>query len=147
MARSKTATDSGTIAGLGKQLLTGSTVNPLIGPQLHLFWEVQEKFLDEAEEFAKSWFARRRQATQEALRLSEGTTAEGAADPGKLLRAMNEWQSHSTARIAEDLQEWANMCSRCAGHLASGEANANKEVLEEASKEVAMAVAKHATPV
>ncbi len=142
MAKSKTAVDPDTFVEMGKQVLTGVKINPVIGPQLHLFWQVQEKFLEEAEEFAKSWFARRRAATHEALRLSEGAT-----EPGALLQAMNEWQSHSTARIAEDFQEWVNMCSRCAGHLASGEADANKEVLEEASKEVAMAVAKHATPV
>lgn len=145
MAKSKTASD--TISDMNRQALAAFRLNPVIGPHVHQFWQVQDKLLKEAEEFSKHWFARRHQATRSALKVSEEAIGEGASDPTTVMKAMNEWQAHSAERVAEDIQEWIDLCSRCAGHLASGEAVASRESIEKASEEIALVKKEHADPV
>ncbi|MDW4551169.1 hypothetical protein R5H32_17540 [Defluviimonas sp. D31] len=139
--------DTNPAMDFGRQAMAAFGLNPLAGPPVHQFWEVQEKLLDEVEEFTRLWFARRHAAARTAIEASKAAMESGGSDPTAALRMVSEWQAHSVERLAEDIQQWAELCSRCAGHLAIGEVAAGEEALERASKEIAKAEAKHATPV
>ncbi len=146
MAKTKPAQN--TARDPGMEALAALPFNSLVGPQAHQFWEAQERILNEVEEFTRRWFERRHTATRSAIKASEDAIGRrGATDPSGILLAVGEWQAHSVERIAEDIQEWIDLCSRCAGHLAGGEAAANKEVLEEVSKQAAGTKHEHSTPV
>ncbi len=103
------------------QVPFGAAMTPILGPQARAFWEAQESILSEAETFSKHWFARRHMAATTALEAAKNMTQNGAGDPGALMKTIADWQAHSVQRIAEDFQEWAALCSRCATHLAPRE--------------------------
>lgn len=145
MAKPKITTDAN--IGVNRQAMVADRANPLIGPQMPQFWELQEKLLSEAEEFSKNWFARRHEAALSALRASEEAIGNAASDPACVMKAMINWQAHSAERISEDILEWIDLWSRCARSVASSEAKATKEVLENAAETAAAAKAGHATPV
>jgi len=64
------------------------------------------------------------------------------------MRAMMDWQQESFRRMAEDLQQWVEMCSRCAGRMADAEVAAGKHGAEEAAKRTKSAArTNHSTPV
>lgn len=130
-----------------RQALAAFSVNPLAGPQVHQFWEVQERILGEAEDFSRHWFERRHEAARAALRTTAALFEDGRPNPGAAVKAMQDWQTHSAERIAADIREWVDLCSRCAGHLANGEVSANQEALEALSETAGKATGKHATPV
>ncbi|WP_397543969.1 hypothetical protein [Roseovarius salis] len=109
-------------------------LNPVIGPQLVHFWRAQDAVLDETETFARHWFARRHKAAQTALAAAQEVTQNGATDPAGAMRAITEWQTRSMERIAEDMQEWVDTCSRCAGHMTREESEASRDTLKKASK-------------
>lgn len=146
----KTA-DTNPVAEFGRQALAALSLNPAAAPQVHQFWEIQEKLLDETEAFSKRWFERRHDAARSALRTSAALFGDGRADIGAAAKAMQDWQAQSAERLAEDLRDWFDMCTRCMGHCATGEADAGRETLEtvtQTAAEVAdIARVKHATPV
>ncbi len=122
-------------------------LNPVIGPQMQEFWKAQDGVLKETEAFSKAWFERRHAAAQSALETVRKANGNGA-DPSAAMRAMIDWQQGSFRRMAEDLQEWVEMCSRCAGRMADAEVAAGKEGAEEVSKRAKSAAkSNHSTPV
>ncbi len=144
MARAKT-TAGGTGAG-------GFTAMPLsagalMEPQMKQFWKAQEKILNEAEAFARNWFARRHEAALGALKACEQAAEANPADAVGAVQAFRDWQAHSAERMAEDMREWAELWARCAGHLVNSEVGAGAETLEELQRETAELHTKHATPV
>ncbi len=141
-----TKSDTTAIPDLGREALAALALNPLAGPQFHQFWEVQEKLLAEVETFSKHWFERRHEAARTALRASSDLFSQGRVDPGAAAKAMQDWQAHSAERVAEDIREWLDLCTRCAGHFVRGEVSANRETLETVSEVAKKATAKHATP-
>ncbi|WP_413719388.1 hypothetical protein [Silicimonas sp. MF1-12-2] len=121
--------------------------NPMIAPQMEQFWKAQENILDATESFSKAWFERRHEAARSALdivRTVNGNGTDGAAS----MRSILAWQQESFQRLAEDMQELADLYSNCASQFANAEAEASKEGIKEVEKRVKSAAkAKHATPV
>lgn len=140
MARNK-------IEGMGPAQ-DGAPLGAALGPQMKQFWQAQEKMLSEAEDFTRSWFVRRHQATQAALEACAQVAEANPTDAAAALQALRDWQAHSAARIAGDMREWMELWSRCAGHLARGEAKAGSETLGEIQRRTARDPReRHATPV
>lgn len=122
-------------------------MNPMMGPQMEQFWKAQDAILEDAEDYAKSWFERRHEATHSALDTVRKINGNGT-DPTSAMQAMAEWQRHSMERLTQDMQDWVEMCSRCAGRLASAEMQAAGEGIEEAgSRAKSASKSKNATPV
>lgn len=122
-------------------------VNPMIAPQMEQFWKAQDEVLEEAEAYSKAWFERRHDAAQSALETVRKVGGNGA-DPAAAMQAMVEWQQHSFQRMAEDMQQWVDLCTRCAARVSDAEMEAGKESLEELEKRTKSAAKqKHATPV
>lgn len=141
-------TEQMSVADIFRQVPALFSVNPMVGPQVEHFWKAQEEMLKEAETFSEHWFARRHAATKTALDAAKEVTANGGSNPALALEAMFDWQRHSMERIAEDFKEWADMCARCAGHVARAEIEGDSEAIEETAKRAAAATkTKHATPV
>lgn len=113
---------------------------PMLAPQMEQAWKAQDGLLEEAEAFTKGWYERRHEAAQSAL--DTVRQMNGGADPAGAMQALAEWQRHSLERMAEDVQQWMDMCTRCAGHLASAEKKAAERTLEEASRQAASAASK-----
>lgn len=121
--------------------------NPILGPQMEQFWKAQDGILQEGEAFSKAWFQRRHEAAQSALEAVRDVKGNGA-DPSAAMRTMIDWQQHSFQRIADDMQQWVELCSRCAGRMTSAEMEAGKEGVEEVAKRAkSTAKTRHATPV
>lgn len=121
--------------------------NPMIAPQMEQFWKAQDAILEETEAFTKSWFDRRHKAAQTALEALRNVNGDGA-DPSAATRTMMDWQQHSFQRLASDMQEWLELCSRCANRVSSAEVEGSKKGLEEVAKRAkSTAKTKHATPV
>jgi hypothetical protein len=140
--------DSATIMDFFRQAPTLFAVNPMIGPQVEQFWLAQQQILREAESFSEHWFDRRKAAAETALDVAREMSANGGSNPAASLETMTQWQRHSMERVAEDFREWVELCSRCAGHVATAEVTAEKDGLEKTAKSAASAAkAKHATPV
>ena len=135
------------VTDFGRQALAALSLNRVAAPQAHQFWEIQEKLLDETEAFSKRWFERRHEAARTALRTSAALFGEGRADIGAAAKAMQDWQAHSAERVADDIRDWFDMCTRCMGHFATGEADAGRETLETVAEVAEIARVKHATPV
>lgn len=117
---------------LTNQAPFGPGMMPTLAPQARAFWETQEKFLGEAEAFSKHWFERRHTAATAALEAAK--TINGTTEPGALMKTIADWQAHSVQRMAEDFQEWVALCSRCATHMASHEAQSIQDVIEKAAE-------------
>ncbi|WP_093026714.1 hypothetical protein [Ruegeria marina] len=122
-------------------------VNPAIAPQMEHFWKAQDRILSETEAFSKAWFKRRHEAAQSALDAVRKLNGD-AADPSAAIRAMADWQQNSFKRVAEDMQQWVELCANCTGRMAEAEAEAGKEGAEEVAKRTKSAAnTKHSTPV
>ncbi|KPQ16164.1 MAG: hypothetical protein HLUCCO18_09430 [Rhodobacteraceae bacterium HLUCCO18] len=119
---------------------------PLNEPQMEQFWKAQDAILEETEAFSKAWFERRHEATRQAVEAVHKLNGEGGggADPTAAMRAMAEWQQGSLRRMAQDMQEWVELCSRCAARVTDAEVEAGKKGAEKLAKS---AKSKHATPV
>ena len=141
------ANDTTDLGGLMEQLRGMFALNPMARPQIEQFWKAQEDILEETETFSKAWFERRHEAARTALEALRRMNRDGA-DASSATRAMVDWQQGSLRRLNEDLQQWVELCSRCAGHVTEAEVEAGKEGVEEVTKRAKTAVgAKHATPV
>jgi hypothetical protein len=122
-------------------------LNPMIEPQLEQFWNAQDSILKETEEFTKAWFERRHEAAKKAQEAVQAANGNGA-DPSSAVRAMVDWQQGSFQRMADDMQEWVELCSRCAGRMTQAEAEAGKEGTERVTKRAKSAAkTKHSTAV
>lgn len=136
-----------TLANIMDQARSMMAMNPVLAPQMEQFWKAQDEILKEAENFSSAWFQRRHEATQSALEAVREVDGNGA-DPSAAMRSLVDWQQHSFQRIGDDMQQWVELCSRCAGRVASAEAEAGKESVEEVAKRAkSNAKTKHATPV
>ncbi len=144
MARAKTTAGR---TGAGGFTAVPMPAGALMGPQMKQFWKAQERILNEAEAFARHWFARRHEAALGALKACEQAAEANPADAVGALQAFRDWQAHSAERMAEDMREWAELWARCAGHMVNSEVGAGAETLEEIQREAAELHAKHATPV
>lgn len=124
-----------------------SSLSPLVGPQVHQFWDMQERLLNEVETFSKHWFERRHTAARTALQTTAAMFETGTTDPAAAAKALHDWQMQSAERITEDVQEWIDLCTRSAELVTSAEVAANKETMEAVSDTVKDAGHRHATPV
>lgn len=124
--------------------------NPMIAPQMEQFWKAQRAILEEGQAFSKAWFERRQEAIRTALdavrKVNDGN------DPGAAMQAMAEWQQGSFQRLTDDMQDWFELCSHCAGPIAEAEVEASEEGVKEATKRAKSATntntnTKHSTPV
>jgi len=97
------------------------------------FWQAQEGILKETEEFMKSWFQRRHEAAHTALRACADTETTTPQNPASVAQTIATWQSLSMQRIAEDALDCTNMMSRCTTLLLNTEAEATKELMEDAA--------------
>lgn len=121
--------------------------NPMLAPQMEQFWKAQDGILKEAETFSEAWFQRRHEAAKTALEAVRDMNGNGT-DPSAAMRTMMDWQQHSFQRLADDMQQWVELCSRCAGRMTSAEVEAGKEGVEEVAKRAKSTTkTKHATPV
>ena len=132
MARSKTAGSATTDMLKGMQKLFAPY--PMVGPQVEHFWQAQDAILNDAETFARNWFERRHTATRTALNAAKDVTKLDNADPAAAMKVMSDWQSHSMERIAEDVQEWMDLCTRCSAHITQAQMEAGEEGLQAARK-------------
>lgn len=122
-------------------------LNPVAEPQMKKFWEAQDGILEEAEAFSRAWFERRHEAAKKALEAVKTANGNGS-DPSAAMRAMVDWQQGSFQRMTDDMQEWVDLCSRCAGRLTQAEAEVVKEGTEKVAKGAKSAAkSQQATPV
>ena len=147
MAKRKSGNGPATITDMMRQAQGMFSLNPALGPQVTHFWEAQDAMLQEAEAFSRNWFERRHEAARAALETAREVSGNGASDPSAAMKAMTDWQTRTMRHMAEDVQEWIELCSNCAGHMARGEMEANKESIEETAKRSAKATQQHSTPV
>lgn len=139
--------DTTALGELMKEAKGMLAVNPMIAPQQEHFWKAQDRILEETEAFSKAWFARRHEATQSAIKAMQKLNDNGA-DPSSAVKAMLDWQQGSIKRMAEDMQQWVELCTTCAGRIAQAEVEAGKEGAEEIAKRAkSVAKTEHATPV
>jgi hypothetical protein len=144
MAQKETPKAFGDLMSQARGMLA---VNPMIAPQMEQFWKAQDEVLEEAEAYSKAWFERRHDAAQSALETVRKVGSNGA-DLAAAMQAMVEWQQHSFQRMAQDMQQWVDLCTRCAARVSDAEMEAGKESLEEVEKRTkSTAKQKHATPV
>ena len=83
--------------------------NPILGPQVEQFWKAQDGILKDVESFSRDWFERRHEAAQTALEAVRKVNGNGA-DPAAAMRTMMDWQKHSFQRLADDMQQWVELC-------------------------------------
>ena len=120
---------------------------PIVGPQMEQFWKAQDGILQDTEAFSRAWFDRRHQAAQTALEVVQTASGNGA-DQSAALRAMAAWQQGSFQRLADDMQEWVDLWSRCAGRITKAEVEASAQGAKEVAKRAhSPTTARHATPV
>lgn len=121
--------------------------NPMLAPQMEQFWKAQENILDETEAFSKAWFERRHEAARSALDVVQKASGS-TGDAASAMQSILNWQQQSFQRLAEDIQQLADLYSNCASQFASAEAEASKEGITEVGKRAKSAAqARHATPV
>ncbi|WP_297616269.1 hypothetical protein [uncultured Roseicyclus sp.] len=124
------------------------SANPAIAPQMAQFWKAQDQMLQDAETYSQAWFARRHVAIKSALDALGKSDGAGGIDPARSVQLALEWQRQSLQRMADDMQQWMTLCTRCAGHMTEAEIEAGKEGAEHLVKQVAATTpVKHATPV
>ena len=128
MANSKSSQGaSAAISDVMQQFQRTLGATPMTAPQMEQFWKAQDHLLEEAERFSQHWFERRHAAARTALEAAQDMRENGAQDPAAAMKAMGDWQAESAQRLMADWQEWIELCSRCAGHLAAGGAEARQE--------------------
>ena len=110
------------------------STNPLIATQAEHFWQTQEKMLEAAEAFTRSWFQRRHEATRTAMITAREAVENDSANPGEAMQTIAQWQRHSMERMVEDAREWLEMVNHCAGIATASEMEAAEEVLKGAEK-------------
>ncbi|MDR9393630.1 hypothetical protein [Roseovarius sp. SYSU LYC5161] len=145
MAKSKSGPSA--LNHMTRQMTDMMTQNAMLAPQVEHFWEAQENILNETERFARHWFERRHAATRTALEAAHDVARNGSSDPTMMIKAITDWQAHSMERIAADIEDCAELFSRCAGHVTRAETEAGEEGLEEAARNVnaAGAAQRHAS--
>ena len=137
-----------TTPAIFQQIGKTAPLDLFFGPQLKHFWEAQEQILDETEAYARGWFERRHTAARTALALVRDAAERGGSDPMVTYRAMMDWQMHSAERLNADMEQWLELCARCANCLSRGEIEAGTESLEGMGEITQQARgARHATPV
>lgn len=119
---------------------------PVVGAQVEFFWKAQDNILKEAERFSMNWFARRHAATIAALETVRSLNG-GATEPADSLRALAEWQKHSSERVTEDFREWFELVTRLAGLMVSTEVLAAEEILDETPETDVLETAENDMPV
>jgi hypothetical protein len=120
--------------------------SPMIAPQLEQFWKAQDSILREAERYARAWFERRHAATRSALDVARDATGNGGTGPVSALQAISDWQRRSAERMAEDIQDWAEFCARCSGHVVTAGTGAARDSLQAAEERATAADgSRHAT--
>lgn len=120
-----------TAAEMMKQAQGLFALNTTITPQMERFWKAQDGLLEETEAYSRRWFERRHEAARSAIDALHRADGNGA-DPSAAMQAMADWQQHSLQRLTEDMQQWMDLCSRCAtrmtdGRMASGTDGAGKQ--------------------
>jgi len=133
LGRVTMANESTKVGDVMEQARTMLALNPVVGPQMEQFWKAQDGILKETEAFSKAWFKRRHEAATTALETVQTTNGNGP-DPTAAMRAMVDWQQGSFQRLVDDMQEWVDLCSRCAGRMTQAESEAGKEGAEKAAK-------------
>ena len=114
-----------------QQMLGAGPVGPADAER---FWAAQDNILRETETFARHWFERRHTATRTAMDAAKDIARSGASDPAAAMSAVTEWQSHSLERVTDDLRDWIDLCSRCAGHMAGADPTADADGSENTPK-------------
>jgi len=89
---------------------------PAMAPQMEQFWKAQDGILEEVEDFSKAWFERRHEAARSALDAVRKANGNGT-DPAAAMEAITDWQRHSMERMTEDMRQWMELWSRCAGRM------------------------------
>lgn len=113
-----------------KPLRDAMLFNPVFRPQVEQFWNVQEKILDEAEEFTRYWLQRRHAVEPTALKVARTAVSGESEGPKEAVKALSEWQRHSAERVAEDSRERLETMSRCVRLAGSMGAEAVGEMAE-----------------
>ncbi len=90
---------------------------PAMTPQMEEFWKAQDGILEDVEDFTRAWFERRHAATRSALEAVREVSGNGK-DPATAMTVIADWQRHSMERMTEDIQQWTELCARCAGRMA-----------------------------
>ena len=140
----KSSTQIGDMMDQARAMMAAS---PAIAPQMEQFWKAQDGILQDTEAFSRAWFDRRHQAAQTALEAVQTACGNGA-DQSAALRAMAAWQQGSVQRLADDMQEWVDLWSRCAGRITKAEVDASAQGAKEVAKRAhSPTTARHATPV
>ena len=124
MAQSKP--DTAAVTDMMNQVQNLMTANPMMAPQITNILQVQQRFLNEAQEYSKHWFTRRQEALETAMKTADGSSNSGANEPTSAMTALADWQKRSMTRMTEDFQEWVDMCSRCIGPVTTGDAKTKK---------------------
>lgn len=141
------ADESQKVGDLMEQMQGMLALNPAIGPRMEEFWKTQDRILEEAEAFSKAWFERRHDAARTALEAVRKANGNGS-DPSAAMQAMVEWQQQSFRRMAEDMQEWIELCSHCAARMTQAEIEAGKDGADDTAKRAKSAAGTtKATPV
>jgi hypothetical protein len=141
------ASESAKVGDLIGQAREVFALTPLVAPQLERFWSAQDRILDEAEGFSRAWFERRHEAAETALEALRKANGDGT-DLSAAMRAMVDWQQSSFQRLTDDVQDWVELCSRCAGRMTRAEVEAGKDGADEVAKRTkAVAKTNHSTPV
>jgi hypothetical protein len=104
-----------------KQAQNTFTTNPMIGERMTHIIEAQQGILNEAEEFSKHWFERRKEAAETAVKAAKDIFGNGASDPAAPMSVISDWQKHSMERMTADLQDWVDFCARCTGKITKSE--------------------------
>jgi len=125
-----------------QQWMQFNPMNYLAAPQLQQMVAAHERVLCEVEQFANSWFERRHEANQTALRAMRTITSSSreAGDVTTATRIMGEWFTGSLGRITDDLREGFELGARCLGHASRGGMEVGEETLrgvERAGQEAA----------
>lgn len=108
-------------------------MNSLGTPQVEHFWKAQDDIVSELEAYSKDWFKRRHEAVDSALDTANKLNGNGA-DTNEVIGSLVRWQQQSMQRMVEDVQQWAQLCSKCAGMLAGAQMDAGKEAVEKAQQ-------------
>ncbi len=127
------ADDTTKVGDVMEQARTMFALNPMAGPQMEQFWKAQDGILKETEAFSNAWFQRRHDAAKTALEAVQAANGNGA-DPSAAMRAVVDWQQGSVQRMADDMQDWVDLCSRCAGQVTQAESDAGKQGAEKVAK-------------
>jgi hypothetical protein len=126
MAKSEKNIDA--VTDLIKQAQGIFAVTPMVAPQADRLWAIQDKILNETEQFYRHWFERRHETAKTAMQTAKAISSKAMSDPAAAMTAITDWQTHSMQRLVEDSQECAELFSRCSAHMVNEELQATEEV-------------------